>query len=103
MSLEEKVNELEKALIKVDERSKSNTKRLNEVDAEMKENNSLVTAIKELAIETKYMREDLNETIQRLSKLESKDADKWDKFKWLLVAGIVTLVLGFIALQIGLK
>lgn len=103
MSLEEKVNELEKALIKVDERSKSNTKRLNEVDAEMKENNSLVTAIKELAIETKYMRADLNETIQRLSKLESKDADKWDKFKWLLVAGIVTLVLGFIAVQIGLK
>lgn len=103
MSLEEKVNELEKALIKVDERSKSNTKRLNEVDAEMKENNSLVTAIKELAIETKYMREDLNETIQRLSKLESKDADKWDKFKWILVAGIVTLVLGFIAVQIGLK
>lgn len=103
MSLEEKVNELEKALIKVDERSKSNTKRLNEVDAEMKENNSLVTAIKELAIETKYMRADLNETIQRLSKLESKDADKWDKFKWLLVAGIVTLVLGFIAVQTGLK
>ena len=103
MSLEEKVNELEKALIKVDERSKSNTKRLNEVDTEMKENNSLVTAIKELAIETKYMRADLNETIQRLSKLESRDADKWDKFKWLLVAGIVTLVLGFIAVQIGLK
>lgn len=103
MTLDEKVNELEKALIKVDERSKSNTKRLDEVDSELKENNSLVAAIKELAIETKYMRADLNETIQRLSKLEGRDTDKWEKFKWLIVAGLVTIVLGFIVVQVGLK
>lgn len=103
MTLDEKVIELEKALIKVDERSKSNTKRLDEVDSELKENNSLVAAIKELAIETKYMRADLNETIQRLSKLEGRDADKWEKFKWLIVAGLATIVLGFIAVQVGLK
>lgn len=103
MTLDERVNEIEKTLIKIDERSKSNKIRLDEVEAEMKETNSLVTAIKELAVETKYMRTDLNETIQRLTKLEGKDADKWEKFKWLLVAGIVTIILGFIALQIGLK
>ncbi len=103
MTLEEKINEVEKDLIKVDERSKSDKIRLDEVEADLKQNNSLVTAIKELAIETKYMRSDLNETIQRLSKLEGKNADKWDKFKWLIVAGIVTSVLGFIAVQVGLK
>lgn len=103
MTIEEKVNNLEVALVKVDERSKSNTKRLDEHDAEIKENNSLIGAIKELATETKYMREDLNKTIERLDKLENKDADKWDKFKWLLVAGIVTIVLGFLAVQMGLK
>lgn len=103
MTVEDKVVEIEKALIKVDERSKSNTKRLDEMDTELKENNSLVAAIKELAVETKYMRSDLNETIQRLSKLEGKDADKWDKFKWIVLAGTVTIVLGFIAVQVGLK
>lgn len=103
MTIEEKVSNLEVELTKVDERSKSNTKRLNEVDAELKENNSLVAAIRELAIETKYMRSDLNETIQRLSKLEGRDSEKWEKFKWLIVAGLVTIVLGFIAVQIGLK
>lgn len=103
MLIEEKVTELEKSLIKVDERSKSNKIRLDEMEAEIKETNSLVTAIKELAIETKYMRSDLNETIQRLSKLESRDADKWDKFKWLLAAGTITIILGFLALQIGLR
>lgn len=54
-------------------------------------------------METKHMREDLNETIQRLSKLESKDADKWEKFKWLIVAGVVTIVLGYLAVSVGLK
>ncbi|WMJ88848.1 hypothetical protein [Anaerocolumna sp. MB42-C2] len=103
MTLDEKVNSLEVALTKVEERSKSNTKRLDEIEADMKENNNLIIAIKELATETKYMREDLNKTIERLDKLENKDINKWDKFKWLLVAGIVTIVLVFLAVQIGLK
>jgi Flp pilus assembly protein TadB len=102
-TVEERVGDLEVALARIEERSKSNTKRLNEHDEEIKENSALIGAIKELATETKYMREDLNETIERLNKLESKDGDKWDKFKWLIVAGIVTLVLGFIAVQLGLK
>lgn len=103
MTVEEQVNGIEKALIKVDERSKSNKIRLDEIETEMKETNSLVAAIKELAIETKYMRSDLNETIQRLSKLEGRDLEKWDKFKWLIAAGLITIVLGFIAVQVGLK
>lgn len=103
MTSEERLNKLEVDLAKVEERAKSNTKRLDEAEAELKENSSLITAIKELAIETKYMREDLNETIQRINKLENKDIDKWDKFKWLLVAGIVTIALGYIAVGLGLK
>lgn len=102
-ALEKKVSNIEILVTKVEERAKSNTKRLDEVEIEIKENSNLITAIKELAIETKYMREDLNETIQRINKLESKDTDKWEKFKWLLVAGIVTLALGFIAVKIGIK
>lgn len=102
-ALEEKVGNIEILLSKVEERAKSNTKRLDEVDEVLKENNNLISAIKELAVETKYMREDLNETIQRINKLECKDADKWDKFKWILVVGIVTIVLGYIAVELGLK
>ena len=54
-------------------------------------------------METKYMRADLNETIERLNKLENKDGDKWEKFKWLIVAGLVTIVLGYLAVTLGLK
>ena len=103
MTIDERVNSLEILTTKIDERSKSNTKRLDEVQAEQKETTEMVVAIKELATETKYMREDLNKTIERLDKLENKDHDKWDNFKWLIVAGMVTIVLGYIAVQVGLK
>lgn len=39
----------------------------------------------------------------RLDKLENKDGEKWDKFKWLIVAGLVTLILGYLAVTLGLK
>lgn len=100
---EEKLLEIENRLTKVEARAESNTHRLDEHDDAIKENSNLIGAIKELATETKYMREDLNETIARLNKLESKDGDKWDKFKWLIVAGLVTIILGYLAVQLGLK
>lgn len=95
--------EIEHRLTVVENRSKSNTKRIDEHDEALKENTDLISAIKELAVETKYMRADLNEVIERLNKLENKDGAKWDKFKWLLVAGLVTIILGYIAIQLGLK
>lgn len=101
--MEDRDIDFEHRLTETEQRAKSNTKRLDEHDQEIKENNNLIGAIKELATEVKYMREDLNDTIERLNKLESKDSDKWEKFKWLLVAGLVTIVLGSLAVQVGLK
>ena len=95
--------DFEHRLTEVEDRSKSNTIRLNEHDEAIKENSELIVAIKELAIETKYMREELNETVERLNKLENRDDGKWDKFKWLLVSALVTIIIGFIAVQLGLK
>lgn len=101
--MEDRDIDFEHRLTEIEQRAKSNTKRLDEHDQEIKENNNLIGAIKELATEVKYMREDLNDTIERLNKLEGKDCDKWEKFKWLLVAGLVTIVLGSLAVQVGLK
>lgn len=99
----DELKDFEHRLTVVEDRSKSNTHRLDTVEEKLKENTELIISIKELANETKHMREDLNETIQRLDKLENKDGDKWDKFKWLIVAGLVTIVLGYLAVSVGLK
>ncbi len=101
--MEDRDIDFEHRLTEIEARAKSNTKRLDEHDQEIKENNNLIGAIKELATEVKYMRADLNDTIERLNKLEGKDVGKWEKFKWLLVAGLVTIVLGSLAVQVGLK
>lgn len=95
--------ELEHRLTELEQRSKSNTHRLEEHDEEIKTLRDLFSTIKELATEVKYMREDLNETVTRLNKLESKSGDKWEKFKWLIVAGTVTIILGYIAVSVGIK
>ena len=95
--------EIEHRLTELEQRSKSNQHRIEEHDEEIKALRDLISTIKELATEVKYMRGDLNETITRLNKLENRDVGKCDKFKWLLVAGIVTIVLGYIAVAVGLK
>ena len=102
MTPEEKIK-LEHRLTEVEDKTKSNTKRLDEHDTKLQQNSELIGTIKELAVETKYMREDLNNTTSRLDRLENKDGDKWEKFKWLIVAGVVTIVLGYIAVSVGLK
>lgn len=99
----EELKEVEHRLTELEQRTKSNTHRLDEHDEAIKENSNLISAIKELAVETKYMRADLNETIERLNKLESRGGDKWEKFKWLIVAGLVTIILGYLAVQLGIK
>lgn len=102
-SLDDKVNDLTVVVTKLEAREKSNTERLNEHDEVLKENSALVIAIKELAVETKYMREDLNKTIQRLDKLESKNSDKWEKFTWLVFTTFIGIIIGYLAIKIGLK
>lgn len=67
-ALEEKVGNIEILLTKVEERAKSNTKRLDEAETRIKENGSLISAIKELSIETKYMREDQLSEVNRYRK-----------------------------------
>lgn len=102
MTPEEKI-QIEHRLTEVEDRSKSNTKRLDEHAGKLKENSALIVAIKELAVETKYMREELNETISRLDKLEGQGGDKWEKFKWLLVGATVSIIASFLAMSVGLK
>jgi seryl-tRNA synthetase len=102
MTIEEKLD-LEHRLTETEARTKSNAKRLDEHDTTLKENSKLIGAIMELALETKHMREDINKTIDRLDKLENKDGDKWEKFKWLIVAGLVSIILGYLAVSVGLK
>lgn len=110
MTLEEKVDNGLQRLAKCEAKTESNTEKINAHEESLKNYNTLILSINNLAIETKYMREDLNASIERITRLESKDCEaankegeKWGKFKWIIVAVLVSLIAGYIFGSLGLK
>lgn len=80
-------------LIEFKERCKSNTKRINDLEIEVKENRELTIAVKEIATEMKHlreeqttMREEQTNMNERLKVIEEKPAKNWDN----LVKVIIT-------------
>lgn len=83
-------------LIEVEQRSKSNTHRIDELEKETKNNNDLALSVKELTVEIKYMRKDYQELAKkhteevraidtRLSQVENKPVNDWERLKWLVI------------------
>ena len=71
------MNDLER-LVAVEERAKSNTKRLDEAERKIEDIHDLTYSIKELATETKRLREDVNKIDNRLNTLEEKPGKNWE-------------------------
>ena len=65
-------------LVAVEERAKSNTKRLDEAERKIEDIHDLTYSIKELATETKRLREDVNKIDGRLNIIEEKPAKNWE-------------------------
>lgn len=65
-------------LVAVEERAKSNTKRLDEAERKIEDIHDLTYSIKELATETKRLREDVNKIDGRLNTIEEKPAKNWE-------------------------
>ena len=101
--------ELER-LVEVEQRSKSNTKRLDENDARLKEVDAklddiheLTYSIKEIANEVKLMREDVNKLDKRVENIEQEPAKEYNDTKKLIRNQIVGFVLGIILTILALK
>lgn len=63
----------------------------------------IVVSIEKLAIEMKYMREEQNKTELRLKALEEKPIKRYDSIVSYIITSVIGLVLGAIAVMIGLK
>jgi len=59
-------------LQEIDDRSKSNTKRLDKLEPKVEDIHNLTIAVKEIATETKLMREDMNKIDKRVIAIEEK-------------------------------
>ena len=90
-------------IVETEQRSKSNTKRLDEHDAKFKEINNkledtheLTYAIKEIATEVKLMREDVNKLDTRVGNIEKEPAQDYKEVKKAIRDKIILSIVGAI-------
>lgn len=101
-------------LQETEDRSKSNTKRLDEHDIKFKEMSEklediheLTYSVKTIANETKLMREDVNKLDIRVGDIEKEPAKEYKESRKEIRKQIISFVLGislmFLAFKLGLK
>ena len=93
--------ELIERLVEVEQRAKSNTKRIDEHDGKLEDIHDLTFAVKELANETKLMREDVNNLNNRVANIESEPAKEYKDIKKNIRNQIITFIAGVILSAIG--
>lgn len=83
-------------LIEIDHRSKSNTHRIDDLEHDVKNNNTLALNVRELTIEIKHMREDYQKLAEkhteevkaidsRLSEVERKPVKRYEQIVNLII------------------
>lgn len=90
-------------LIETEQRSKSNTKRLDNLEPKVEDIHELTTSIKVLATEMKQMREDQVNMDMRIKTLEDKPNKKMDQIWSNIVSAITGGIIGFILIKLGIK
>lgn len=90
-------------LIETEQRSKSNTKRLDELSKKVENIHELTASVKEIATEMKAMREDVNKIDNRVLAIESRPSKRLDQIIGYILSAIIGGVIGFILLQLKMK
>ena len=92
----------EHRLTEVEERSKSNTKRLDELEKRQDNLDDLVSTVKVLAVREEAVENDVKEIKNDVKSLTSKPAKRWDSLVNQLITIVIAAIAGFILARIGL-
>ena len=94
--------ELER-LVEMEQRSKSNTKRLDKLELKVDDIHNLALSVQAMATEMKAMREDMTNIDNRVLAIEAKPSKKLDSIWGFVVSAFVGGVIAFIFLRLGMK
>lgn len=94
--------ELER-FVEIEQRSKSNTRRIDKIENQTESIHELAISTKELAIEVKAMREELNKIDKRVLAIEDKPRQKYELIWGYVVSVIIGIIISFIFMKIGMK
>jgi seryl-tRNA synthetase len=94
--------EHEKRLTEVEQRSKSNAHRLDEVEKRQNDLSELVGTVKVLATKEERVESDVKEIKEKVTTLINRPAKRWESLVTDVVKLIVAAIIGFILARIGL-
>lgn len=93
---------IEHRLTEVEDRSKSNTHRINELEKRQNNLDELVGTVKVLADREERVEDDVKEIKSDVKNLASKPAKRWDNLINQIITILVAAIAGFILAKIGL-
>ena len=94
--------DVEHRLTECEERSKSNTHRLDEVEKKQEDLTDLITSVKVLATREERLETDVKEIKVDVKNLAEKPAKRWETVVTYVIAGIVAAVIGYIFGKLGM-
>ena len=95
--------EHEKRLTAVEERSKSNSHRINEMEKRQNDLDELVGTVKALAVREENVENDVKEMKTDVKTLLSKPGKRWDGLVDKIILTIAAAIIGFILAKLGFQ
>lgn len=95
--------EMSVKLEEVNQRSKSNTHRLDEVEKRLSDNEKLVTSVAIMAQKQDAMEKDIGEIKTDVKTLAEKPARRWDDFTRTIITAVASGGVGYLLAATGLK
>lgn len=93
----------EERLSKVEERSKSNTHRLDEMEKRQDNLDELVGTVKVLAVREETVENDVKEIKSDVKNLTSKSGRRWDNLIDKIITYLIAGLVGFVLAKIGIR
>ena len=93
--------EHERRLTEVEDRAKSNSHRLDELEKRQDNLDELVGTVKVLAVREENVENDVKEIKSDVKSLTSKSGQRWDSMVEKIILTVIAAIAGFILAQIG--
>lgn len=91
-----------KQIAEIEQRSKSNTRRIEVLEAGQVQLNKLVTSVAVIAEKQNDMSTKISDIQEEVKQLVSKPAKRWESLIGYIIGAIVTALIGYIFFKIGL-
>ena len=92
----------EERLTKVEERSKSNSHRLDEMEKRQDNLDDLVSTVKVLAVREENVENDVKEIKNDVKSMKDKPGQRWDNLIDKIIWAVAAAVIAFLLARIGL-